>query len=121
MVLHEHSIVQQRRVSANLFGNFTMAIEKLVEIRDVSAIGIAIWSNSITILPLSADIAILSLSDRLSLSASITISQARVTGVLTFQPHKRIGLCADLLFHARVVLKIRAERRVGLQELRVVD
>jgi hypothetical protein len=63
----------------------------------------------------------LSLCARLSLSVSIPITQARVAGVLTFQTHKRAGLRADLLFYARVVLKIRAERRVALQKLRVVD
>jgi hypothetical protein len=61
MVLHEHSIVQQRRVSANLLGNFTMAIEKLAEVRYVSAIAITILSVSITVLFLPADIANLSL------------------------------------------------------------
>jgi len=63
----------------------------------------------------------LSLCARLSLSVRITIAQACVAGVLTFQTHKRAGLRAYLLFYARVVLKIRAERGVALQEPRVVD
>jgi len=73
MVLHEHSIVQQRRVSANLFGNFTMAIEKLVEARYVSAAGISILSivSAVGIAILS--IAILSIAILSILSASITV------------------------------------------------
>ena len=54
-------------------------------------------------------------------SAGITIAQVRVAGVLIFQSHERVGPLADLLFHARVILKICVELWMFFEELRVVD
>jgi hypothetical protein len=107
MVLHKVSIVKQGRIFANLFGNFTMSIQESVKIRNVSAIAIAIRHIS------AIGIAIL--------STGIAIAQVRVVAVGIFQSYERVGLLADLLFHARVRLKIRIELRMALQELRVVD
>src|ERR1700677_1140296 len=91
-----------------------MLIQESVKTRYVSAI----LSTGITILPIG--ITILS-SGNTILSTSITIAHARIAAVGIFQSHERVGLLADLLFHTRMVLKIRIELRMALQVLRVVD
>ncbi len=66
-------------------------------IRNVSAVGIAI------------------------LSTGIAITQVRVAAIGIFKSHECVGPRADLLFHTRVILKIRIELRMALQELRIID
>ena len=83
-----------------------MFIEEPVKARHVSAIVIAIRVSAIGIT---------------ILSSGITIAQVPVAAVAIFQAHERVGALADLLFHTRVILKIRIELRMALQELRVVD
>src|SRR5580698_4143136 len=83
-----------------------MLIQKSIETRHVSAIVIPIRhvpAVGVAILP-----------------AGITIAQVRVAGVLIFQSHERVGPLADLLFHARVILKICVELWMFFEELRVV-
>src|ERR1700733_3794596 len=97
-----------------------MFIQESVKLRHVSAIAVAILSTGIIRHVSAIGIAILSTSIRI-LSAGITIAQVRVAGVEIFLSHERVGPSADLLFHTRVVLKIRIELRMALQVLRVVD
>jgi len=122
-----------------------MSIEESVKIRRVSAIGIAIRYVSAVDIVSAAGVAIrhvfaigivsaagiairhvsaigiASAVEIAILPTGITIAQVRVAAVEIFQSHERAGLLADLLFHTRVILKIRIELRMALQELRVVD
>ncbi|MFZ0270869.1 MAG: hypothetical protein WB524_25515 [Acidobacteriaceae bacterium] len=107
MILHKLSIVQQGRIFANLFGNFTMVIQEPIKTRHVSAIVIAIRHVSAVGIAIG--------------STGITIAQVRVAGVEIFQSHERVGALADLLFHTRVFLEIRTELRMAFEELRIVD
>jgi hypothetical protein len=54
------------------------------------------------------------------LPAGITIPQVFVAGVVIGIFHELVGVLAYLALHARVILKVRFEFRIALQELRVV-
>lgn len=40
MLVHKLVIVQKRRIAANLFGNFAMAVEEMIEIRDFISVAV---------------------------------------------------------------------------------
>jgi hypothetical protein len=126
-----------------------MVIEEAVEARGVAAIGIAILSTGVAILGidiallgvgwsigiaiLTTDIAILTGIAVLTRGIAITcigvailthgipIAEAPVVAVEIFRSHERVGPLGDLLSHAGVILEIRIERRMVLDELRIVD
>lgn len=93
-----------------------MSIQESVEIRHVSAISV-VSAIGIAILPIrhvsAVGIAILPIC--------IAVAQVSVARVSIFQTHESVGLLADLLFHARMILKICIELRVTLQILRIVN
>src|SRR5580698_6780824 len=94
-----------------------MVIEEPAKARYVSAIGITIRHVSAVCIAIQSTGSI----GITIWSAGITIAQVRVAGVAIFQPHERVGLFADLLFHTGVILKVRVELRMALHVLRVVD
>jgi hypothetical protein len=124
MVPYKLSIVDERRVFAHLFRDFTMSIQESIKTCHVSAIVVAIRVSAvgIAICVPAVGIAICVPAVGIAiLSTGITIAQVPVAAVAIFQAHERVGVLADLLPHTRVILKICIELRMALQELRVVD
>ena len=80
----------------------------------------SILSTGITIPILSAGILPTGILTTGNLPAGITIPQVLVAGVVIGIFHELVGVLAYLLFHTRVILKVRFEFRIALQELRVV-
>ncbi len=93
MVPQEISIVQQGRIFANLFGNFTMTIEEPVETRHVSAVAI---------------------------SASVTIAHVRIAVVCIFLPHEGVRVLPYLVANSRVVLEVSLQGRMVPQKISIV-
>jgi hypothetical protein len=121
MVLNKRLIVHERRVLANLLGYFTVSIEESVKIREVSLLSIASAIGIASTIRVATATSIASAISMAILSTGIAIAQVPVATVAIFQSHERVGVLADLLFHTRVILKIRIELRMILQELRGVD
>jgi hypothetical protein len=129
MALHKFSLVHQGGIFANLFADLTMFIKESVKISRFPAFGITVLSAVIPIAIPIARIAIFSISIGIAISCVvITISSAadiavaciRIASIEILQPHERVGLLTDLLFHTWMVLQILVQLRMALQELRVV-
>lgn len=143
MALYPFPIVQQGRIFANLFGDFTVLVEESIETRRIPvhglpavciavailvhralAVGITILvrgtlTSGITILIRIPAICISAVGIAI-LAARITIAKVRVACVEIFESHERVGTLADLLLHARVILEICIQFGMAAQELRVV-
>jgi hypothetical protein len=125
MVPYKLSIVDERRVFAHLFRDFTMSVQESIKTCHVSAIVVAIRVPAIGVAIRHVSAIVIAI--RVStigvaiLSTGITIAQVPVAAVAIFQAHERVGVLADLLPDTRVILKICVELRMALQELRVVN
>ncbi len=93
MILHEFSIIHERRVLAHLLGDFLMAVHELVEAGELPAGGVAV-------------------------AIAVTIVLAPIKAL--FLPHEGVRVFPDLFPNFRMLLQILLQRGMLFDELFVV-
>jgi hypothetical protein len=111
MAVHKFPFIKQRGIFANLFCDFAVFVQELIEIRQVLAIGGSIPGISVAIS--RAGVAVW--------SGRITVAGDAVVIVTILQTHEFVRALTYLLFHARMFLEVGVQFGMSLQIFRVID